>query len=859
MKTSITNIAKATLIAATALMAAPAVSAQDGDATQKIAWGDFKLYIDPGHSGRENGGLWGYSEAEKTLRVALGIENMLKTYTDIADENVKLCRYDDNTVVGLEERSDEANAYGADFFYCIHSDASSDPATPNEILLLFGGWRNNGVAIEKEPKGGKVFGDILEPNLAGAMGVKSRGNWHDRCWYDKASETHENQYPYLSVNRRTNMASILSEAGYHTIASQQQRNINNEYKRIEALAGFQTIMKYRNLEVPSQTMLTGVVSNSENNQPLNGATIKVQGTDLVYNTDTYEGLFHKYTKNPNLIHNGFYLFEGLEAGKEYTLEFSAPGFEPATKSVTILAGGETSADYITHCDIALTNTMPAIVSSVSLSDLSSVDAIEPLIITFSRNMIRETVDQALSIDNDGIITTEWINDYTLKINVNQLEALWEYTIKIDGSIARNSQTNMLLDGDNDGVEGGDYLLTFTMAEPDTEAPYVVSTYPDADGEALYTQRPPVRIEFNETLVWNDDEDHTGLITVKDATGKVYEGTITHAVIGGASVLHFLTHEDYATDCAVLVTLADGLTDLSGNVGTGTSFRFLTEYREKTSATVIHELKDETDFWAPGGSGSSKGFIKEECASTSIGASPFYGVNSSFLVVYSFDPDHADENWHMRVHNPAGAVKIRRDKNDGFITMWVYGDGSNRNTGVYMRIFEDNGLAYKADQLNVNFRGWGLMVWDIDQDEIAHLVGENGFGSAWYLDAIYLTHEYTDPDDEDTPYQPWSGQIAYHNLEYSKWSDAERKAQITDIDLPDGVESVVAGNLNVKVNGNYVSVISDEAVKCVDIYNVAGAKVASAAASTVSIASLPAGVYVVKAATASDVKTVKFVK
>lgn len=43
MKTSITNIAKATLFAATALMAVPAVSAQDGDATQKIAWGDFKL------------------------------------------------------------------------------------------------------------------------------------------------------------------------------------------------------------------------------------------------------------------------------------------------------------------------------------------------------------------------------------------------------------------------------------------------------------------------------------------------------------------------------------------------------------------------------------------------------------------------------------------------------------------------------------------------------------------------------------------------------------------------------------------------------------------------------------------------
>lgn len=859
MKMSITNIAKATLLSATALMAAPALSAQDGDNAQKIAWGDFKLYIDPGHSGRENGGLWGYSEAEKTLRVALGIENMLKTYTDIADENIRLCRYDDNTIVSLEERSDEANAYGADFFYSIHSDASSSPETLNEILLLFGGWRNAGVEVEKTPAGGKAFGDILSPNLAGAMGVNSRGNWHDRCWYDKASETHENQYPYLSVNRRSNMASLLSEGGFHTIAAQQQRNINNDYKRIEALAAFQSILKYRGLEVPAQTMLTGVVSNSENSQPINGATIKVQGTDLVYTTDTYEGLFYKYSKNPNLIHNGFYLFEGLEAGKEYTLEFSAPGFETAVSTVTILAGGEHTADYITHCDFALTNTMPAVVSSVSISDLGSVDAIEPVIITFSRNMIRESVDRALSIDNGGVISTEWINDYTLKVDVSQLDPLWEYTITIDGSVARNSQTNMLLDGDGDGIEGGDYVLTFTMAEPDTEAPYVVSTYPDADGEALYTQRPPVRIEFNETLVWNDDDDHTGLITVKDANGKVYEGTITHAVVGGASVLHFLTHEDYATDCAVLVTLADGLTDLSGNTGTGTAFRFLTEYREKTSSTVIHELKDETGFWAPGGSGSSKGFIKEECASTSTGVAPFYGAGSSFMVVYSFDPDHADENWHMRVHNPDGAVKIRRDKNDGIITMWVYGDGSNRNTGVYMRIYEDSGLAYKADQLNVSFRGWGLMAWDVANDELAHFTGEKGFGTAWYLDAIYLTHEYTDPDDEETPFQPWSGQIAYHNLEYSKWSEAERKASITDIDLPSGVESVVGGSIAVNIGADRVSVVSDEAVKAIDIYSVAGARVASAASQSVSIASLPAGVYVVRVSTASETRTVKFVK
>ena len=303
------------MIAAAAMVAAPTVSAAEVE-----GWGEFKLYLDPGHAGRENQGLWGYSEAEKTLRVALNIRDMLLTYTDMPEECIKLCRSTDADQISLEERSDEANAWGADFFYSIHSDAS---ASVNTIVTLFGGWKKDGVCVEKTPNGGKAYGEFLEPNLKGVMRVGSRGNRYDREFYMSGQDTHENQYPYLSVNRRTNMASLLSEGGYHTLAEQQQRNLNDDYKRIEAFAAFQSILQYRGLARPAQTFMTGMVTNSENNQPINGATITVG--DKVYTTDTYESLFNRYTKNPNLIHNGFYMFEGLEAGSTVEVKFEAPG------------------------------------------------------------------------------------------------------------------------------------------------------------------------------------------------------------------------------------------------------------------------------------------------------------------------------------------------------------------------------------------------------------------------------------------------------------------------------------------------------------------------------------------------------
>lgn len=89
------------------------------------------------------------------------------------------------------------------------------------------------------------MGDIMCPNLTGVMyNTETRGNYYDRVFYNGDVDTHENQYPYLSVNRRTNMASILSEGGYHTLPMQQALNINESYKRLEGFATARSIMEF---------------------------------------------------------------------------------------------------------------------------------------------------------------------------------------------------------------------------------------------------------------------------------------------------------------------------------------------------------------------------------------------------------------------------------------------------------------------------------------------------------------------------------------------------------------------------------------------------------------------------------------
>ncbi|MEE1207000.1 MAG: Ig-like domain-containing protein [Muribaculaceae bacterium] len=786
--------------------AAPAVNAQS--TPEKVTgWGDFKLYLDPGHEGRSNMGIWNYSEAEKVLDVALNIRQMLTDYTDMAPENLKMCRETQTDTKGLQERSDEANAWGADFFYSIHSDAGN---VKNEIVLLFGGWKKNGELVEKTPKGGKRYGEFLEPNLSGVMRIGSRGNRYDRDFYMPGENTHYSQYPYLSVNRESNMASLLSEGGYHTQASQQQRNVNAEYRRLEAFAAFQSILQYRGMELPKMTFLHGVVTNSENDQPINGATVTVGGK--TYTTETFESHFNKFTKNPNLIHNGLYTFEGLEAGKEYEVKVEAPGFEPVTAKATIKAGGEHTPDFVTFLDIQMTNVAPAKVDAISVENVGDVSPLKPLTITFSRKMDRASVEKAFSVNNGGSCALSWQNDYTLDVDVSKLDPGWDYTITIDGSIARNSQTNMLFDGDGDGQPGGNYVLTITMAEPDTEAPQVVSTYPAAESEVVYTHRPPIRIEFDEEIVWNDDNAE-GAIIVRDADGKDIAGKVNHAVIRGHSVLHFIANADYPVDKAILVTVKGGIADNFGNATSDYSFRFLTEYRPQKDAVTIIPCTGLDSFWAPGGSGSSAGLDKDNSTTTTLPVSPNYQSNQSVCMNYVFDAGASTPNWFIRMHNPT-YTKNRYSDYTGVITFWVYGDGSNNGVNMLVRVPNGSGgLKMKEEYMPVDFRGWNLFTWKLLEDPYTHFTGtQNIDGSGtWAFDAFALKHEDTDPDDEEIPYQEWEGNIAFNSLEQTHWDEtATRTAKLEDVAIPDGVDDIAVDanapvrifNLNgVEVSGN----------------------------------------------------------
>ena len=851
------------VLAAAMIAVAPASTTY---AQKSTGWGDFKLFLDPGHAADENCGLWGYSEAKKVFAVAQYIKGYLTDYTDMFDDGKEmsdkllLCRNNDSEIVDLEERSESANAWGADFFYSIHSEHSVEPADVSTTATLFGGWRKDGVDIEKTPNGGKAFGEILNPNLTGVMRITTRGNLYDRCYYEPTPDTHTDQNPYLSVNRRTNMPSLVSEGGCHTIAAQQQPNINADYKRLEAFAAFQSILKFRGMQNPVQTFLTGIITNSDNEVPIDGVTVTVDGKTYV--TDTWESTFKNYTDDPDLIHNGFYLFENLTPDQSYDVTFEAKGYDTVTETVTIKSDPQgQSNDNVTWLDVSMTSNVPAKVVSTTVDDPQAVRLLDPLVITFSRKMDRESVEQAFSIDNDGQVTLTWVDDCTLSIDVSQLTMQQTYNITIDGSIAKNSLTNQLLDGNGDGEGGDNYTLTITMNEKDEDPPVVVKTEPVADGEVIYTMRPVVRVEYNEILDWNEEKNGDAIYVI-DKDRKKYSGKLTHTVINGVSVLQYFFDEDLPLDQCFHVVIKSGLADMSGNLTERYTFRFLSEYRKIVSSNDLLTLDNVSGFWQPDGSGSSTGLTPN--ANSFTNADFGDGLGSCALLKYDFDPNSSGGKWQIRDYY--SLTNVNATTIDGILTYWVYGDGSNNKVSAALRIRTNNrnrSIVYAPK--TVDFRGWQLFTWDLTNDKYELLIkqDEEPLTGWWRFDSFVLTHENTDAADVGVPRQAWKGEIGFNQMKFVKFDNtAVRTAEL--IDFPtDVAEKTVDSNILVVALDYAVSIKAESTIRIVDIYNTAGVKVASATpgamTAIVDTDNLPGGIYVVRVVTDDDSKSVKIAR
>ena len=719
---------------ALATLAAPA---RAQEVTGLAGW---DLFLDPGHSGTdENVGIYGYSEPQKVLRIGLALREMLLTRTDI--DTVYLSRTSDADQVSLSQRTDLANSLGADFFHSIHSNAG--PSGTNNVLMLYGGWRRNGETVEKTPAGGGRMGEEFEDALSAAMRLPTIGNFADRTFYQGFPDNHGNQFPFLSVNRRSAMASVLSEGGFHTNPRQNQLNMNADWKRLEAQAHYWAILDWHGVPRSVHRIATGVVTDAESGDPVNGATVEIDGQ--TYTTDTFESLFNQYSSDPDQLANGFYYLEELGPGT-HTVTVSAPGYETATTSVTM------NDTEFTFADVSIVSTVPpVVVSSDPAEGDPSFPVTDALRLTLSRPLAAATVESAVTLTADGAPVAGAVSleqgGYRLVFTPDApLPARTAHTLTVAGTAATSNGS--ALDGDGDGTGGDAFVLSFTSSFPDTEAPRLVAAFPRPNAQEV-EQRPLISGTFNEVIVPATLDGRVGL--TDNATGEEIPGRFEHALAGdvGAdpqarSVVSFVPDAPLAPGVLYRFTIDPGLEDPFGNVSESRSSYVFSTATQSPIVTVIDDFEGssiEDNWWVPSQSGSTTlGTVVPD--STGRAASPraaLLGGETSMRIDYGWAEGSGP--WLLREYLNSGPPFAVRFDNTHTVEARVFGDGN----GTLFRFAVDDATSTEVSPwVAVDWYGWQTVSWDLSTGETGTWIGDGSIDGSLRFDSIQLSYDGAAP-------------------------------------------------------------------------------------------------------------------
>lgn len=693
-----------------------------GGRAQVTGLAGWDIYIDPGHSGTENMGVFNYSEAQKNLRVGLALRDLLLSTTDI--DTVYMSRTTDVEQVSLNQRSDHANFVGATWFHSIHSDAG--PPSVNRTLLL---WGQNGDGTEKVPNGGKAMSDIMVARLTQGMRIGSSGSIGDCSFYGCSI----NSGPWLSVNRRTSMPSELSEAGFHTNPTQNQRNMNADWKVLEARTFYWSILAFHGIAAPAERIATGIVADFESGLPINGAVVTIG--DTTYTTDTFESLFNRYSTDPNQLRNGFYYLDRLPEGA-LPITVTAPDYRDF---VSQLAPAD---EFFTFVDVALVSTKPpVVVSTTPVEADTSFRILDPIVVNFSRPMDRPTVEAAFQIDPDVPGVLAWASDKNLRFVPDSLPPLTDFVLTIAGSAA--GQFGDLLDGNGDGTGGDDFILAFRTGLPDALPPRIVSSHPVHNSTEIDRQSV-VTVEYDEELLSSSVRPESFRL-LPIAGGADVPGALRHYTVRRQSVIQFFPSEEMTGVEWYRFEIDPGISDPFGNVEENQKrLIFRTRLNTRTQQQDIDNFESgvETNWWVPQRSGSTAGIVTDSTdrfVETSI-VNPQSGGSSALAIDYGWDA--AASGWLLREYLAQGAPRDVLFDDTFILSAMVFGDGS----GNRLRFAVDDNWPIESAQnhevspwYTIDWRGWRPVEWDLSTGDVGSWIGDGVLDGTLRFDSIQLTH------------------------------------------------------------------------------------------------------------------------
>jgi len=226
---------------------------------EKNKWKFDTIIIDPGHGGKDPGaiGYRGTKEKDVTLDVAKRLAKKIERNMKI---NTILTR-DEDTFIGLRERSKLANTQNGKLFISIHANSAEDQRAQGFETYMIGA-NKNAAAVKTAARenavlaleGGNVQTLTDEDLIKATIAQASFANGSERF----AALVQEEMNKRLQSRDRgvkqagfyvlayTSMPNVLIELGYISNPSEEKKLRSSQYKDALATSIYRAIEKYQN-------------------------------------------------------------------------------------------------------------------------------------------------------------------------------------------------------------------------------------------------------------------------------------------------------------------------------------------------------------------------------------------------------------------------------------------------------------------------------------------------------------------------------------------------------------------------------------------------------------------------------------
>ena len=689
-----------------------------------------RICIDPGHSGHEGDDRYmeatGFWESESNLTKGLELRDILLGL----GAQVAITRTGNNNTtddLGLSERAGVANAFNADYFNSNHSNGFN--GTANYAMVIYNGTNNDPTFPQA-----RTMANIMSPLIHDVNHTTSSVVYGDLTLNPTWTYGYGVLYP-------ANMPATISEGSFHDYIPESWRLMNLDYRKHEAMALARSYLAYFGAPGFGVGAIAGIARDHENDVSYYGIA-SLQDRFLPVNNievsiEPGGHIYHGGTNN-----SGYFKVDSLAPGN-YQVIVSAAGYAIDTSSVTV------TANQTTMSHVQLMNTTPPfVVASVPEQGDSSFAAWSIPYFDFSKAMDRTAMEEAFSIEpyaeGGFYFTTD--NKRMAYILADSLDFLADYTIRIAGTAT--DAAGYFLDGNQDGIGGDDWEISFRTGPRDQFAPVVQNTYPVSGGD-MVDLRPIFNIVWDELIAFNSaSADLVVLERVYDS--QVQETVLEHHTLDEISFLVLYAMNDLLDNEPYRLRILPGFEDMYGNVQTSESLINFTTSNFDYTVTSIDNFESglSTNWWQPGGSGSTTGIegdLTTVAASTEI-TTQNVGSSTSMQLNYAWDASAGA--WLLREYLGGGSPRNVHFTANKIMQAFVFGDG---NGNQFRFCVDDNINGTGAHEVSpwytIDWYGWRLINWDMSTDGTGTWIGDGSLDGTLEFDSIQLTY---------TPGQPVTG-------------------------------------------------------------------------------------------------------